>query len=85
MASKIIYRAVNPKNNKLLAEFPTITNPEIETLLNKSFDRYNWKQSRGEAAISGRSKKLEALKYILQKNKYRFADLIVNEMGKPRT
>lgn len=39
-----IFRAVNPKNNKFICEFPTIEDKEIDLKMDKAFEAYNWKQ-----------------------------------------
>ena len=79
----VIFRSINPKNNKLHRTFEAVSNKELEQVLDRSYQRFRSKYTEGFKKLHRRFEKLGFLQEILAENKSKYAALITQEMGKP--
>ena len=54
----VVFRSVNPKNNKLYRTFEAISNKELDVKLERSYQRFRYKYAQGHTRISRRFEKL---------------------------
>ena len=81
----VAFRSINPKNNKLHRTFEALSNRELETVIDRSYQRFRYKYAQGHTRLSRRFEKLGYLQDILTENKAKYAALMTQEMGKPIT
>ena len=79
----VTFRSINPKNNKLYRTFEAIGSNDLETYIERSYQRFRYKYAQGHTALPRRFQKLGYLADILEENKANYAGLITQEMGKP--
>ena len=78
-----IFRSINPKNNKLHRTFEAVSSIELESLIDRSYQRFRYEYLQDKSRIYRRFEKLGYLKEILAANKAEYAGLMTQEMGKP--
>ena len=79
-----LFRSINPKNNKLLKEFACISNTQLESKVEKSYQSYRKEFEAGTVeGMQSRFSKLAALKDILNDRKDMLCETVTSEMGKP--
>ena len=78
-----IFRSVNPKNNKLMRTFETISGLELERKIDRAYQRFRYKYSFGMEGLPRRFQKLGYLRELLEERKDEFATMVTKEMGKP--
>ncbi|MDA3911147.1 MAG: NAD-dependent succinate-semialdehyde dehydrogenase [Bacteroidales bacterium] len=72
-------KSTNPFTGKLIKEYPSHSDLEIEKLLNNSVDAYqSWKR----VSIKERALLMKQAAEILRDNKMKYAEIMSNEMGK---
>ena len=79
----VAFKSINPKNNKLYRTFEAISNKELETVIDRSYQRFRYKYAQGNTRLNRRFEKLGYLAEILKENKPKYAELMTQEMGKP--
>lgn len=79
----VLFRSINPKNNKLYRTFEAVSNKDLEAQIDRSYQRFRYKYAQGHTRIERRFEKLGYLSQILLDNKSRYAELMTQEMGKP--
>lgn len=73
-------RSINPSNNEIIKSYQEITDPELQSLLNKMQIAFeNWK----EQPFIIRASMMRKAGEILRKNKEEYSRLMTLEMGKP--
>ena len=80
----IIFKSINPVNGRIYRTFETISNNQLEKVVESSYVRFRHKYHIGvHAKLERRFEKMTKLSSILQENKQMYANLITQEMGKP--
>ena len=79
----VVFKSINPKNNKLHRTFEAISNKDLESTIERSYQRFRYKYAQGHNRLLRRFEKMGYLKQILAENKGRYAQLMTKEMGKP--
>ena len=79
----VTFRSINPKNGKLHRTFEAISNRELDAFVDRSYQRFRYKYAQGHSRLSRRFEKLGYLQEIFKENRATYAQLIVQEMGKP--
>ena len=72
----IIYRSVNPKNNKLFKTYETISNKAIEKHIETSYQRFRFNYTHEKNLLPQRFQKMAALSSIFTERKNDFASII---------
>ena len=71
-----IFRSINPKNNKLHRTFEAVGSKDLESIIDRSYQRFRYKYAQGHTRISRRFEKLGYLQQILAENKAKYAGLM---------
>lgn len=74
------YATINPVTGERVAEFPTLSSPEIETILERSSEQYQQWRAR---PISERSAILSRVAELHRERSMELAALLTLEIGKP--
>ena len=80
-----MFRSINPKNNKLLRQFDGLSSHDLERKLRNASEASQKNLILSQKAYQERVQKFGALADIMTKNRDKYAELIVDEMGKPIT
>ena len=78
-----IYRSVNPKNNKLLKTFDTISDAVLEKKIEASYQRFRYNYTHMDNILPEKFEKMAYLSNAFTERKHEFASIITSEMGKP--
>jgi succinate-semialdehyde dehydrogenase/glutarate-semialdehyde dehydrogenase len=79
----VIFKSINPKNNKLHRSFEAMPYKDLEGVIDRSYQRFRYKYAQGHSRLLRRFEKMGYLKAILAENKTHYAQLMTQEMGKP--
>ena len=80
MATSGIFQTINPATGKVLAEYPTIADSDVETIVQKSREAFStWRR----LSIEERAAKVERLAGLLEEHVDELAETMTKDMGKP--
>ena len=82
MSSSSLYRSVNPKNNKLLKTYETISSTALEKNIEASYQRFRQNYTNKDH-LPERFERMAYLSRAFTERKQEFASIITTEMGKP--
>ena len=54
----VIFKSVNPKNGKLYRTFESISGKEIESAMDRSYQRFRYKYAQGNTRLKRRFEKM---------------------------
>jgi len=75
-----IYQTINPATGKVLKEYPSISDSDVDAIVDKSVQAFNeW----GKLTIEQRAAKVERLADLFEENVEELAAIMTKEMGKP--
>ncbi len=76
------FRSVNPATEEVTAEYPAMTDAELESALARAESAF---QVNRRQPIAWRSERMLALAQLLRRDREELAQLVTSEMGKPLT
>jgi acyl-CoA reductase-like NAD-dependent aldehyde dehydrogenase len=74
------FRSVNPHNNEVIKEYAFITNEEVKTKLDASYDAF---KKHRKLSLEDRIAKAKKLKELFEEYSDKLAEAESNDMGKP--
>jgi len=74
------FRSINPATNELVAEFPFLTDDEVNKKIEIAWESF---KKLSETDIESRRQKVLKFSSILEQNPEKYAKIITEEMGKP--
>lgn len=80
MATSGVFQTINPATGEVLAEYPTIADSDVETIVQKSREAFStWRR----LSIEERAAKVERLAGLLEEHVDELAETMTKDMGKP--
>lgn len=80
MTTSVPYQSINPATGELIKEYPTISDQDIEPIVQKSQEAFTaWRQ----LSIEERAEKVGRLADLFEQNIDELAPILTKEMGKP--
>lgn len=73
-------KSINPHNGQVMEEFPSLSNEEINEIIEKSYQSF--KEFR-KISLSDRKTLLKNLASVFEKNSQKYGEVVALEMGKP--